>query len=353
MSIIDESLLDFCRRLPKIELHAHLNGSLSPLTIQHLAQLHSISTLDRPQLPPPPKFLNMAAHPEAQFHDFFPLFSYIHQLTADPHALRIATERTIAEFASDGVVYLELRTTPRSTPFMTRNEYVGAVQDGICAALVSSPSIIVRLILSIDRRGSLETAMDTVALAEQNHVSRGGHVVGVDLCGDPAVGHFSELKAAFDLAKRTGIKVTLHLGELDSMDEESRLMLSMDPDRLGHCTFIAKDVRDQILEKKIPVEICVTSNLVGKTVTHIDDHHIKDLLMDSHSCVICTDDSGVFDCALSSEFYSVASAYSFSRQRIFTIAMEAVNSIFDNETSTHQNLLSQFDIFAKSMGLSE
>jgi adenosine deaminase len=142
---------------------------------------------------------------------FFPLFKLIYQLTDDIEAIKITTKDVIDEFARDGTKYLELRSTPRKyadTDLKTKDHYVQAV-----LSVVNQPrdDIVVKLILSVDRRNTLEEAMETVDLAIK-YKNQG--VVAVDLCGDVHAGSFDTLKSAFLKAQEHGLKVTLHFCEV-------------------------------------------------------------------------------------------------------------------------------------------
>lgn len=115
----------------------------------------------------------------------FPLFSRLtYRLCNDLASIRTTTRAVLDAFAADGVVYLELRTTPRSQPgtAMSKPAYVEAVLDAIDAHQPSPMQT--RLILSVDRRDSPAAAHECVDLAIR-YRARG--VVGVDLCGDPLV----------------------------------------------------------------------------------------------------------------------------------------------------------------------
>lgn len=101
----------------------------------------------------------------------------------------MATTQIIKEFHLDNVHYLELRSTPKTTPFLTKTEYVQTIINAINDCQLP---IVVRLILSLDRRHSLETCLETVGLAKQFK----GVVVGIDLYVRPL--HSFYLSMLFD-----------------------------------------------------------------------------------------------------------------------------------------------------------
>ena len=110
---------------------------------------------------------------------FFPLFSkYIYALCNDLESVLFTTNSVLRDFENDGVVYLELRTTPRHLPGLTSDEYVYNILECISSFNERSPSMRAHLILSIDRRHKLETAIEVVNVA---HKYQSGGVVGIDL----------------------------------------------------------------------------------------------------------------------------------------------------------------------------
>ncbi|GAN00815.1 adenosine deaminase-like protein-like [Mucor ambiguus] len=304
------SLAQFCVQLPKVELHAHLNGSLSPATMRELVERKKA---DKPELADfqIPDSLD-------RIDDFFRLFKFIYQLTDDEESIRVATRNIINEFAKDNVKYLELRTTPRKNDETVTSVIQEARDD-----------IIVKLIVSIDRRNNLEEAQEVVDLAL---AFRSQGVVGVDLCGDVKVGLFENLKPAFERAKQHGFPLTLHFNEVLENVAESASLLSIQPNRLGHATFLDDYCRKTIYGQNIPIEICMTSNILCKTVKTVEEHHIKELLVDNHPFILCTDDKGVFFSESSNEYKLAAETFSLSKEELFTITLRSVDAIFADDT---------------------
>ena len=128
-------------------------------------------------------------------------------------------------------------------------------------------AFVARLVLSVDRRESVAEAKRTVRLAAYLRDTDCG-VVGVDLSGDPSVGSFAKLEPALRLARKNGLPVTLHCGEAANARGEEAAMLRFKPERLGHCVFTARDetLWAQLRASKIPVELCITSNVVTDSV---------------------------------------------------------------------------------------
>lgn len=182
----------------------------------------------------------------------------------------------LQDFQDDGVVYVELRTTPRAIlgEGVTKDDYVKTVLD-IFNAHNDDANNTMRafLILSIDRRNNVADAEEVVNLAIK-YQSAG--VVGVDLCGDPAKGDIRIFGDSFARAKAAGLKITLHFAESEnsSSDLELQTLLSWQPDRLGHVIHVKDEFKKTIELHGIGVELCLSCNVHAKMITGTySDHH--------------------------------------------------------------------------------
>lgn len=171
----------------------------------------------------------------------------------------------LENFADDGVAYLELRTTPReiATAGISKEDYVSTVLTTIETFNGTQDALHAFLILSIDRRNTIEQAEEVVDLALK-YAPKG--VVGVDLCGNPLRGDVSIFKPAFARAKAGGLKVTLHFGEVPSSGtkEELEMLLSFQPDRLGHVIHVPADIKAEIRKRRLGLELCLSCNVLAK-----------------------------------------------------------------------------------------
>ncbi|XP_059470601.1 adenosine deaminase-like protein isoform X2 [Neocloeon triangulifer] len=270
---------DFCRECPKIELHAHLNGSLSERTIQKLSHLEGAPHLyDEWQVA-----INHGQH--RTLAECFEMFKAVHALTVTPEAVRLATSDVITDFEKDGVIYLELRSTPREVKGrMNKEQYVDAIIDAI---LSHQGSIVVRLLLSVDRRQGPAEAEHTLKIALDARKKHPELVVGLDLSGDPTAGALDLFLPTLSKARDQGLGVVVHCGEVPNNPEVME-MLRFAPDRLGHVTCLHPELGgcqqqwDALLASKIPVEVCLTSNLRCKTVPTYEKHHLRHLLSAGH-----------------------------------------------------------------------
>ncbi|KAL1606303.1 hypothetical protein SLS60_003705 [Paraconiothyrium brasiliense] len=243
----------------------------------------------------------------------------------------VSTQRVLEDFQADGVVYIELRTTPRATPSqnVSKDDYVKTVLD-VLREHNEQESNTMRafLILSIDRRNTAAEAQEVVDLALK-HQSAG--VVGVDLCGDPAKGDVSVYRDAFARAKAAGLKITLHFAEIaeSGTDEELNTLLSWHPDRLGHVIHVNSSFQERIEKANIGVELCMSCNVHAKLITGTySDHHFGFWRQTGVPVALCTDDVGVFCSPLSQEYYLAAKHFGLSRSELKELAQRPISTIF-------------------------
>lgn len=342
------------KSMPKVELHAHLSGSISSQTIQHLfdqrKQRGDMSSVA-------PEQMRIAENETRTLDECFEMFTLIQQLCDNEHTIYMVTSEVIREFAADNVKYIELRSTPRAVPSsgMTKTSYIDAILRAI-EDCHSAPDldITVRLLLSVDRRCTVSDATDTVNMAAE-YMRRTDHiVVGIDLSGDPTKGDIALLLPVLSSAKEMGLRLTLHVAEIPGQWEECVQLLALLPDRIGHGTFLyTEDTKQNGLiltmkKHRIPLELCLTSNLQTQTVCSLDDHHFSYWHQADHPCVICTDDKGVFSTTLSNEYSLAAETFNLSPEQIWSLSSDAVDYIFaDNDVK--ERLRKKWDAIKSSL----
>ena len=154
--------------------------------------------------------------------------------------------------------------------------------------------------------------------------------MGIDLSGDPKLGSFTDWKDALTVARCEGLKLTFHAGEIVDYEETQRL-LDFEPDRLGHMCFVNEQIKKQLIEKRTPIEICLTSNLLTESVAELDGHHLVELYKAGHPVVICTDDPGFFLTTMTRECMLAADALKLDKKAIFELMSQAVGFAFCDE----------------------
>ncbi|CAE6533350.1 unnamed protein product [Rhizoctonia solani] len=316
LNSLKPSQILFLEGLQKAELHAHLNGSIPISCLEQLAKSYkpqgNIGSADVAT-----SIRNLANGVQLnEIDDFFKLFPAIYALTSDVHNLGIAARAVLNEFlelrpSASGIKgappvaqcdYLELRSTPRVTSQMTRLEYVQTVLDEV----EKFPADKAAFIVSVDRRMSRAEADEVVDIAIKMK-KEGRRVVGVDLGGSPSANDITVFGPPLTRAREAGLGLTLHIAETSrNSSEDTMSLLELLPagfkGRVGHATFLDPAAQLIVLNRRLPIEICLSSNLLAKTVLTIDVHHVNDYMIIGHPIAISTDDILPFKTSLLAEY---------------------------------------------------
>ena len=343
----EDARYNFCHRLQKCELHAHLNGSIRIQTLNELIQKANYSDAEVQRV----QILN---DDDRSLDECFRIFDMIYKVVRTPETIRRIMRETLEDFEEDNVVYVEIRTTPRRD-VMSADEYVRAAVEGIIeyehnankvriGNTSCNPTTKARLLLSINRTSTLEDAFGTVEVAnkyfykdknegENNKYNR---VVGVELSGNPAKGQFKTFLPALERAKSYGIPISIHTGEVFNPDEVFDI-LEFCPDRLGHALYLGQDNINRLLSMKnpIPIEICPTSNTRNLQLNDLSEHPtLQTWLLKQYPISLNTDDSVLFSTTLTNEYYKVAKTFNLSDQDLERLCLNVWDQIFDSHVKT-------------------
>ncbi|OGE55990.1 hypothetical protein PENARI_c003G09858 [Penicillium arizonense] len=342
---VDES---FVKALPKIELHAHLSGSISRQCLHELWKQKKASDPDFDV--EDPLVLMPLGKVDYDLKTFFSTFSKLtYQICNDLKSLVYATNSVLQDFLDDGVVYLELRTIPRASPGITRDEYLNTVLTTIENFRTKTTQMSVSLILAIDR-GSMNAAeADKIVDLAIANKPRG--VVGVDICGNPTKGDVSIYRDAFSRAKSNGLGITLHFAETvaSASHVELATMLSFMPDRLGHVIHVPDEFKQEISRRKLGLELCISCNVHAKMISGgYLDHHFGYWRHEDCPIALCTDDVGFFCSPVSNEYLLAAQHFGLNREALLQICYKATEAIFGSEAEK-ERIARMLDLFKVDM----
>jgi len=307
--------------------------------------------------------------------DCFEIFDEIHNCVNDTNALRRITREALKDFAAEQVWYLELRSTPRSIftdlskgALCDKRTYIQTILEEferfVQSSGASSAPLIPRLLISIDRSGSVEDAVENVSLAVEFSRSTGrysGFVVGVDLGGNPFKNDVRDFIPALQMARNAGLKISAHVGEIpcgtqnDSNPslkrayDEAMAVASFKPDRIGHALFVPDDFWTLLNEDPVPVECCPTSNVMTLELTHHEYGNLEDGLRNhpqlskwletDYPLSINTDDPGVFLTNASSEWQMVANTFHLTKRRLADVVLRSSHHIFEPSSVIRTDLV--------------
>jgi adenosine deaminase len=311
-------------RLPKAELHLHLDGALRPETAVDLAEAAGIA-LDideaRRRMIAPAHGVDQAA-----LLTYFDLPIALLQ-TAD--ALERVTSELIADLAADGVRYAEIRWAPRLhlQAGLSVTEVIEAVARGIGrAAAEQGPGIpLVGLIVVAMRSHPPAANVEMARVA----AAFGPPVVGFDLAGLEAQFPAPPHAAAFRAAEAGGLRLTAHAGEVPGA-ARVREAVELGAERVAHGVTAIEDAElmTMLRERGVTLDLCPTSNVQTGIVASLAEHPLAALHRAGVSVTISTDDPTVSATALSRELAATAGALTLSRAELAAIALNAFDRAF-------------------------
>ncbi|HEY46633.1 MAG TPA: adenosine deaminase [Anaerolineae bacterium] len=327
MSEIASTLHTEMERLPKVDLHRHLEGSLRVETLIDLVRR------ERLNLPSDKKALQamvqMQPGEPRTSANFLAKFQHLRSFFRSPEIIHRFTWETIADAAADNVRYLELHFTPvalSETGEFPLSEVVDWVIESASTAAVEH-ALELGLILSVNRHEGVKYA-EQVAHIALDRSDRG--VVGLSLAGDEA-GHSAEpFEPIFSAVRKAGLGISIHAGEWAGPENIRFAIEAMGAPRIGHGVRVMEDpalvrlARDQ----RVAFEICLTSNIQSGAVSNIRDHPLPEMLQAGLQVTLNTDDPGVSNTRLSDEYTLAITALDLSYESIKGLILAALQASF-------------------------
>src|SRR5580658_9288121 len=242
---------DFLAELPKAELHLHLEGSVEPETLHELD-------------PSTPVEEFRALYRYADFDAFLKAFAAIGQRLRTPENYALITRRLLERLAAQNVQYAEIIVS--AGVVLWKGQEFAPIFDAIHDAAAGSP-VEVRWILDAVRQFGTDPAMQVAKMAAER-VDRG--VVAFGIGGSEVRGPAEWFTDVFAFARESGLHLTAHAGESEG-PESIWAALALGAERIGHGIAAVRDERlmRHLRERDIPLEICMTSNLVTGVVKRI------------------------------------------------------------------------------------
>jgi aminodeoxyfutalosine deaminase len=303
-------MADFLETMPKAELHLHLEGSVEPETLHELDPTTPIEEC-------------RAIYSYPDFDAFLKAFGAVGKRLRTPEDYALVTRRLLERLAAQNVRYAEIILA--AGVVLWKEQEFAPIFEAVCEASRDA-AVEVRWILDAVRQFGVEPAMRVAELAAER-VDRG--VVAYGIGGSEERGPAGWFTEVFGFARRAGLRLTAHAGE--SMGPESVwAALELGAERIGHGIAAVHDpeLMRHLRDRDIPLEICITSNLVTGVVKRVEDHPIRRLHDAGVSIVLNTDDPAMFGCSLTHEYRLAARVFGFSDAELRAIAQNGFRYAF-------------------------
>jgi adenosine deaminase len=287
-------------RLPLIDLHRHLDGSVRLQTVIELADRQGIElpANDVDSLRP----FVVIEDKASSLMDFIGRFEYLTAILHDLDACRRVAYENVEDAQREGIDYIELRFSPwfmSETHELDPAGVVEAVADGIKAA-ERDTGVRAQMIGIMSRTYDTQTChreLDAL-LAHRDHL------VAIDLAGDEIRYPASRFQEHFERARDAGLAVTVHAGEADGPESVWSAIRELGATRIGHGIHSLRDpaLVEYLAEHRIGLEVSITSNIHTGTVESYGSHPIREILELGLLANLNTDDPAISGIDLRHEF---------------------------------------------------
>lgn len=320
---------EWLHRLPKVELHRHLEGSLRLDTLLELAR-HDGNGIDVParSLDEMRALVTMADR-RGDNRAYLQKFSILRLFYRSPEIISRFAYEAVADAAADNVRYLELRFTPRALAAVCGFPFE-EVTDWVCEAVSRSAAdhhLTARLILSINRHEGVEIG-EAIAQVAIDRQCVG--VVGLDIGGDEAAYSARPFGSLLVQAKQAGMGITMHAGEWDGARSVRDAIEYWHADRIGHGVRVIEDssVTQMARDRGIVFEVCPTSNIQSGVAQSIALHPLRDMFDLGLRTTLNTDNTCVSAVTLTDEMEIISDGLGFALADIKKMQRTALESAF-------------------------
>ncbi|MBI1878864.1 MAG: adenosine deaminase [Chloroflexi bacterium] len=293
-------------KLPKIDLHRHLEGSLRLSTLSEIAQEHGVD-LPASSLEDLRPYVQVVDGDPYDFQAFLAKFKLLRRFYSSREAVRRIASEAVADAAKDNVRYLELRFNPvalgdrQGFGFEDVTDWViEGTNEAQKKEAQENRHIEVRLIVQIGRHEPQHAQqLAKIAADRQN---RG--IVGIDLAGDEITYSAAKFVKVFQWAKAQGLHITVHAAEAGPATNIIEAIRELGAERIGHG--VQARGNDKIIEvlrsQRITLEMCPTSNLQTGLIPKFSQHPLFAFHQLGIPVTINTDDPSISNTTLTDEF---------------------------------------------------
>jgi adenosine deaminase len=330
-------------RIPKVELHCHVEGTVRPTTVLELA-----AKAGRPLPVDDPAEL----YRYDSLDSFLAVFWLVQETLVSREDWARITYESLIDGAAHGLRYREMFFTPAR--HLAAGQDLGAIVAGLTEGIEAAEAetrVRCVLIADIDRAYGPAAGLEFVeALGALRRAGAGERVIGIGADSTELGVDLRTFKPAFDLARRLGLRRTCHAGEAVGVGPENiRIAIDvLQAERIDHGVAIAEDraLMREVADARIPLTVCPTSNVViANRYRSLTEHPLLELLESGLLLTINTDDPAMAELDLGAEYRNVANAFGLDVEAMRVLAREGIESTWLAD-SERRALLAEFDAAA-------
>jgi aminodeoxyfutalosine deaminase len=319
-------------------LHVHHVGSASPRIVAELAARHPEAGV-----PADPALL-AEFFTFRDFSHFIEVYLAVVDLITDAADIRMLTYEVARELAAQQVRYAELTLTPYSSVRrgIAAEAFCEAVEDARLAA-ERDLGVVLRWVYDVPGEFGVEAAAATVDYLPVSPPSLVGFGLGGPEIGVPR----PQFRPYFEAARAAGLHSVPHAGETTGPETVWDALRELGAERIGHGTSLVQDpaLLAHVVEHRVPIEVCPTSNLATRAVARLEDHPVKQLYAAGAVVTINSDDPPMFGTTLTREYEIAAGLLGLDEAGVAELARTAVRCSFLDDAGK-ASLLREIDAYA-------
>jgi adenosine deaminase len=321
------SLEQFIIKMPKVELHVHLEGSVRPETLLKLARRHHIA------LPAEDVKGLRQWYSFRDFDHFIEIYMTISSCLRTAEDIELIAREFLAGQAEQNIVYSEVTFTPFSQFYHSQlgfHEQMDAV-DRARAWAESELGVRMGIIMDIPRAVPSEAGLEIADWAIERY---GQGLIALGLGGPEVDNPPEKYQDAFARVREAGIPCILHAGETVGPSSIWNAIRVADSRRIGHGVRAVEDPQliAYLREKQIPLEVCPTSNIRLKVYPAMEAHSLPELMAQGLYVTLNSDDPPMFNTTLTNEFLVCQRTFGWDTDTIEHLMFNAVDATLLPET---------------------
>lgn len=333
--------LEQIRKAPKALLHDHLDGGLRPSTVLEIAGQVGYDGLPATDVDELATWFRTRSH-SGSLERYLEPFSHTVAVMQTPEALHRVAYECVEDLAADSVVYAEIRFAPelhidRGLSFDAIVDAVLAgFADGEKACAAANRPIVVRLLVTAMRHAAVSREIAELAIRFRDKGVVGFDIAGAE-AGNPPTRHLD----AFEYMRDHNARFTIHAGEAFGLPSIHEAIAFCAADRLGHGVRIVDDIEVSddgqvrlgqqasiLRDKRIPLELCPSSNVQTGAVKSIAEHPFDLLARARFRVTVNTDNRLMSDTFMSREMHRLVEAFGYGWSDLERFTINAMKSAF-------------------------
>jgi adenosine deaminase/aminodeoxyfutalosine deaminase len=313
-------------RLPKVELHLHLEGTIRPETLLELSRRHDDEPITLEQI--------RALYTYQDFLGFLQSFKAVTSRLRGPDDYELIAYNMVRDLAAQGVVHAEVYISFGIIYYWKQTEvepFVEAIERGRIRAEAEFGTTVYWLIDAVRNFGPEEAQKVFRKAAELR--PKYPSIVGIGIGGDEARGPAHLFKESYAEAKAAGLRLTAHAGESGGAETGPASIwaaLNIGAERIGHALAAQHDddLMRVLAERQIPLELNLTSNIRTGCCPSFDEHPLRRYFDEGLMITLNSDDPPMFGSNLLEEYILAQKLFDFSLDQMRELAANAVEASF-------------------------